>query len=73
METTEAIVGPFVIALHLHCQASSLSVVVLDQGVGQQLVGGLLEDDFGLLAVETIELDIEHLALTYARNPAQAQ
>src|SRR5262245_22574950 len=42
--------------------------IVLDQGVGEELVGGLLQRGLGLLAAAPLDLDVEHLALAHARH-----
>src|SRR5262245_35204918 len=42
--------------------------IVLDQGVGEELVGGLLQRGLGLLAAAPLDLDVEHLALPHARH-----
>src|SRR3954465_6519698 len=43
-----------------------LDAVVLDYGIGQQLVSRLLEQLFRLAAVGAVKLDVEYLALPHA-------
>src|SRR5262245_6212673 len=50
-----------------------LDLVVLDQGIREQLVGRLLERCFRLLAVAAFELDVEHLALAHAGDAVHAE
>src|SRR5215472_14289929 len=50
-----------------------LHIIVLDQGVGEELVGGRLEGCLRLLAVAAFDLDVEHLALPHARNSRDAE
>src|SRR5262245_43378722 len=45
-----------------------INSIILDQDVGEQLVGGLLERRLGLLAAASLDLDVEHLALAHARH-----
>src|SRR5271166_3471326 len=50
-----------------------LHIIILDQVIGEKLVGGLLERRLRLLAVTAIQFDVEHLALAHARNAGDAQ
>src|SRR5271165_85948 len=50
-----------------------IHIIILDQGIGEKLVGGLLERGFGTLAIAPGDLDVEDLALAHARNPLDAQ
>ena len=50
-----------------------LDPVVLDDRVGEQLVGRLLEQRLGLLAVAALDLDVEHLALAHACDAVDAE
>src|SRR6266566_4117949 len=58
---------------HWSFLAQQLHIIVLDQRIGEQLVGGLLEGGLRLLAVAALDLDVEHLALPHARNPCNAE
>src|SRR5215831_17845610 len=49
------------LGLHLDC-------IILDHGVREQPVGGVLQRRLGLRAIGARKLDIEHLALTHARD-----
>src|SRR5262249_2300258 len=44
-----------------------------DHRVGEELVGGLLERRFRLLAVARLDLDVEHLALTHAGHACDSE
>src|ERR1051325_8533363 len=50
-----------------------LDVVILDQGIGQKLVGCLLERSLRRLAVASLDLDVEHLALAHTRHAGDAE
>src|SRR3977135_1058970 len=50
-----------------------LDAVILDHRVGEQLLGRLLEGGFGAALVRARDLDVEHLALAYARDAADAE
>ena len=52
---------------------SHVHLVILDHGIGQQLVGGLLEQRLGLGLVAALDLDVEHLALAHAGHALQAK
>src|SRR5205085_84872 len=43
-----------------------LHIIILDQGIGEKLVGGLLEGGGGMLAVGPLNLDVEDLARAHA-------
>src|SRR5581483_8416018 len=53
--------------------AQNLDPIVLDHGIGQQLVGGLLEQSFGLGPVGALKLDVEDLALAHAGDAVDAE
>src|SRR5262249_56034694 len=50
-----------------------LDLIILDQGIGQELVGRLLERGLRRLAVAPLDLDVEHLALAHARHAGDAE
>src|SRR5262245_35165556 len=50
-----------------------LNLVILDQGIGEELVGRLLERGLRRLAVAALDLDVEHLALPHARHAGDAK
>src|SRR5262245_34620926 len=47
--------------------------IVLDPGVGEELVGGLLQRGLGFLAAASLDLDVEHLALAHAGHAGDAE
>src|SRR5204862_6928626 len=50
-----------------------LHIIVLDQRIGEQAVGRLLERGLRLLAVAAVELYVEHLALADAYHAGNAE
>src|SRR6266446_10067919 len=53
--------------------AQQFHIIVLDQGVGEELVGRLFERGFGLFAVAPLDLDVEYLALPDAGDAGDAE
>src|SRR6185312_11968860 len=47
--------------------------VILDHGVGQELVGGLLEQRLRFRLVAAFQFDVEHLALAHTGDAGDAQ
>src|SRR5712691_11279115 len=56
-----------------HARSFELNLIVFDQGVGEELVGCLLERGFRLLLVAAFDLDVEHLALAHACHAGNAE
>src|SRR5581483_8043260 len=54
-------------------RSQHVHLVVLDHGIGQELVGGLLEQRLGLGLIGAIELDVEHLALAHRGDAGYAE
>src|SRR5207244_528136 len=50
-----------------------LDLIVLDDDVGEELVGRLLERRLGARSVDAVELDVEHLALAHAGDAGNAE
>src|ERR1700736_4078744 len=50
-----------------------LDLVVLDDDVGEELVGRLLERCLGARRIDAVELDVEHLALAHAGDAGNAE
>src|SRR5207248_7625397 len=50
-----------------------LDLIILDQAIGQELVGRLLERSLRRLAVAPLDLDVEHLALPHARHAGDTE
>src|SRR5829696_2785550 len=50
-----------------------LDAVILDHGIGEELVGGFLQSRFRPRLVAALDLDVEDLALADAGNPADAE
>src|SRR6516162_1351530 len=53
--------------------AQQLYAIILDYRIGQELVGGRLERLLGLVAVPSLDLDVEHLALAHAAHAFDAE
>src|SRR5262249_27326909 len=50
-----------------------LDLIVLDQRIGEELVGRLLERGLRRFAIASLDLDVEDLALAHARNAGDAE
>src|SRR5215213_879256 len=50
-----------------------LNPVILDHGIGEELVGGFLQSRFRPRLVAALDLDVEDLALPDAGNPADTE
>src|SRR6516165_1304823 len=50
-----------------------LDLIILDDHVGEKLVGRLLERGLGARLIGAVDLDIEHLALPHARDAGDAE
>src|SRR3954452_10566795 len=57
----------------IDCSLEKLDPVILDDGVGQQLVGGGFEGRLRLGLVGAGKFDVEHLALTHAGDAVNAE
>src|SRR5262245_17178123 len=53
--------------------ADNLDAIVLDHRVGEELLGRCLQSRLGVLLVAAVDLDVEYLALTDARDAGDAE
>src|SRR5262249_27303688 len=60
-------------ALMARSSPQHLDLVVLDDDVGEELVGGLLERRLGAGRIRAVDLDVEHLALPHAGDARDAE
>src|SRR5215469_3981003 len=60
-------------AFMARASSQHLDLVVLDDHVGEQLVGRLFERGLGARRVHAFEFDVEHLALAHARHAGDAE
>src|SRR5712691_817803 len=63
----------FVISTMPRASTDQLHIIILDQRIGEELVGRLLERDLGLSAVAAFDLDVEDLALAHADDAVHAE
>src|SRR5277367_172333 len=52
---------------------ADLDPIILDDGIGEQLLGGVFQRRLGTGAVAALDFDVENLALADARDPVHAQ
>src|ERR1700746_334482 len=50
-----------------------LDLIVLDDDVGEELVGRLFQHRLGARLIDTVDLDVEYLALPHARDAGDAE
>src|ERR1700743_1838916 len=53
--------------------SADLDAIILDDGIGEKLLGRGLERGFGTSAVDPFDLDIEDLALTHTRHATDSK
>src|SRR5262249_56729750 len=53
--------------------SADLDAIVLDDRIGEELLGGVFQRALGPSDILGFELDVEHLALAHARDPWDAE